>query len=111
MTNRNQTINENSNIKQWKYILSKDNPDDDGSRGLDATKIDKVTRWFKGPAFLWKPESEWTISTEFQPPNEDDPEVRKEVTVNAICIEKHNILYTLEEKISCWFKMWRNLHT
>ena len=30
VTNRNQTINENSNIKQWKYILSKDNPDDDG---------------------------------------------------------------------------------
>ena len=39
VTNRNQTINENSNIKQWKYILSKDNPDDDGSRGLDAVGL------------------------------------------------------------------------
>ena len=44
MTNRVQTIKENSNIEQWKYISSKDNPADDGSRGLDATKVTKVTR-------------------------------------------------------------------
>ena len=88
MANRIQKIKENSNIEQWKFISSKENPADDGSRGLDATKVNKVTHWFNGPAFLWKPESEWTISVELQPPNEDDPEVRKEVTVNAIGIKK-----------------------
>ena len=46
---------------------------------------------------------------ELQPPNEDDPEVRKEVTVNAIGIENYNILDTLEERISCWVKMRRTL--
>ena len=69
--------------------------------------MNKVTHWFNGPAFLWKPESEWTISAEFQPPNEEDPEVRKEVTVNATGIEKYNILDTLEERIFCWVKMRR----
>ena len=109
VANRVQTIKENSNVEQWKYISSKDNPADDGSRGLDATKVNKVTRWFNGPGFLWKPESEWTISTEFQSPNEEDPEVRKEVTVNATGIERYNVLDTLEERISCWVKMRRTL--
>ena len=99
VANRIQTIKENSNIKQWKYISSKENPADDGSRGLDATKVNKVTRWFNGPAFLWKPESEWTISAEFQPPNEDDPEVRKEVTVNVIGIEKQYIGHARRKNI------------
>ena len=103
------TIKENSNITQWKYISSKDNPDDDGSRGLDLTKANKVTRWFSGPTFLWKPGSEWTTSAEFQPPNEDDPEERKGVTVIAIGIEEHNTLDTLEERISCWIKIRRAL--
>ena len=61
VANRIQTIKENLNIKQWKFISSKDNPADDGSRGLDATKFNKVSHWFNGPAFLWKPESEWTM--------------------------------------------------
>ena len=58
VANRIQKIKENSNIEQWKFISSKENPADDGSRGLDATKVNKVTHWFNGPAFLWKPESE-----------------------------------------------------
>ena len=41
--NRVQLIKENSNIKQWKYISSKDNPADDGSGGFDSTKVNKVT--------------------------------------------------------------------
>ena len=53
-------------------------------------------------------ESEWAISVELQSPNEDDPEVRKEITVNVIGIKKH-MLNTLEEKISCWVKMRRTL--
>ena len=52
VSNRVQTIKENSNIKQWKHISSKDNPPDDGLRGLDATKVNKVTRWFNGSDFL-----------------------------------------------------------
>ena len=109
VANRVQTIKENSNVEQWKYISSKDNPADDGSRGLAATKVNKGARWFNRPAFLWKPESEWTISAEFQPPNDEDPEVRKEVTVNSTGIERYNILDTLEERISCWVKMRRTL--
>ena len=51
VANRVQTIKENSNIEQCKYISSEDNPAD-VSRGLDATKVNKVTCWLNGPAFL-----------------------------------------------------------
>ena len=89
----NQTIKENSehrkyrNIEQWKYISSKDNPVDDGSRDLDATRVNRLIRWFNGPAFLQRPESEWIISAELQPPNEQDPAVRNQVIVNTIGME------------------------
>ena len=51
MANRVQTIKENSNIEQCKYISSEDNPAD-ASRGLDATKVNKATCWLNGPALL-----------------------------------------------------------
>ena len=98
--NRVQKIKENSNTEQWKYILSQDNPADIGSRGLDATKVNKVTRWFHDSAFPWKPESEVKISAELQLTNEEDPEVRREVNVNAIAIENCNILDMLKKNSS-----------
>ena len=51
VANRVQTIKENSNIEQCKYISSEDNPAD-ASRGLDATKVNKATCWLNGPALL-----------------------------------------------------------
>ena len=109
VANRVQAIKGNSNKEQWKYISSKDNPADNGSRGLDVANVNKVIRWFSEPAFLQKPEHEWTISAEFKPPDEEDPEVRKEVTANTIDIKNCNILNMQEKRISCWVKMRRTL--
>ena len=50
-------IQENSNIKQWKYVPSKENPADDASRGMNFKKFVNIDRWFQGPKFLWKPQS------------------------------------------------------
>ena len=52
VANRVQAIKGNSNKEQWKYISSKDNPADNGSRGLDVANVNKVIRWFSEPAFL-----------------------------------------------------------
>lgn len=90
-------------------MSSKDNPDDDGSRGLDALKVNKVAPRFNVPAFLQKPESEQITSTEFKPPNEENPGVREEKTVNAIGIKNYNILDALEERISCWAEIRNTL--
>ena len=44
--NRVETILENSQSEQWRYVESKDNPADDGSRGVQSE------RWLNGPEFL-----------------------------------------------------------
>ena len=58
VANMVQTIKENSKKKHWNYISSTNNPISNGSRGLDTTKVIKVTRSFNGAALLWKPVSE-----------------------------------------------------
>ena len=59
VANRVQTIRDKTEPEQWRYVPGKENPADDGSRGLDADKLNDYHRWIKGPEFLWKPESEW----------------------------------------------------
>ena len=52
IVNRIQITKENLNVNQWKYVSTKSNPADDGSRELYATNSNKVTCWFSGPEFL-----------------------------------------------------------
>jgi transposase InsO family protein len=85
VANRVEEIRERSEPSQWHYVPTRDNPADDCSRGLTMEKLLKTDRWFQGPHFLWKEESEWpecklsslkTLSTE-------DPEVRKSGVCNS----------------------------
>ena len=59
VSNRVQLIHNFSDITQWRYVNTVDNPADDASRGLDIHKLREQARWFHGPTFLCKPESEW----------------------------------------------------
>ena len=58
VANRIQFIRENADPKQWFYVPTKENPADDSSRGVRDVHSEKTKRWFEGPRFLWKPESE-----------------------------------------------------
>ena len=48
-------IQENSNVEQWMYVPSKENPADDGSRCMNFKKGVNIDRWFQCPKFFWKP--------------------------------------------------------
>ena len=63
VVNRVQAIQEYSSANQWCYIPSEDNPVDDASRGMIFKNFSNITRWFQGPAFLWKPQSSWKKSS------------------------------------------------
>lgn len=52
MANRTQTIKDHTDVAQWQYGQSKNNPADCGSIGLDGTCLAKVEMWFEGPKFL-----------------------------------------------------------
>ena len=63
VANRLAEICENSKPSEWRWVSTKDNPADDGTRyASDALNND--SRWFLGPEFLKKNEIQWP-KTEF----------------------------------------------
>ena len=52
VANRIQKIRENTEVREWQYIPTRENPADDASRGLNAERVDSGSRWFQGPLFL-----------------------------------------------------------
>ena len=97
-------IQENSNVKQWKYVPSKENPADDASRGMNFKNFANIDTWFQGPKFLWKPQSSWEISSVPVLLQIENPELKKQVKTNKIAVE-YDLLGNIEEKYSCWLKM------
>ena len=106
VASRIQTIKDHPDVAQWQYVLSKSNPADYGSRGLDGTCLAKVKMWYEGPKFLWEPESSWKRHRTIKEIDTDDPETKKGLFVNMIEV-KTDILETLETCLSSWNKMRR----
>ena len=52
-------IPEHSNPDQWRYVPTKLNPADHGTRGLTVSELAECEPWWNGPKFLLYPESEW----------------------------------------------------
>lgn len=82
VANRVQEIQEKSSVKQWRYVDTKTNPADDASRGVRPREFSK-SKWMAGPDFLWKDEAEWETSSAevIVSPSEEDPEVKKTVSL------------------------------
>ncbi|XP_071476616.1 uncharacterized protein [Diadema antillarum] len=84
VANRVARIHDASEVSQWRYVDSKSNPSDDGSRGLKAQELLQNQRWLKGPDFLWR-DDDWPIQPEVLELR-GDTEVKKAVPVYAIAI-------------------------
>ena len=104
VANRVQEIQEKLSVKQWRYVDTKSNPADEASRGVRPREFSK-SNWITGPDFLWKDEAEWEIfSTEdVVQPSEDDPEVKKAV---SLATEVSPSWLTLEERMK-YFSDWQ----
>ena len=48
-----------SSSLNWRYIVSSDNPADDGWRGYEVRQMNATSRWLSGPSFLRSEEKEW----------------------------------------------------
>ena len=103
VANRIQFIRENADPKQWFYVPTKENPGDDSSRGLKDVHSEKTKRWFEGPGFLWKSESEWLTQVPVDV-DDNDPEVKATLIVNLAAIE-FDLLSKLVAKFPCWLKL------
>ncbi|XP_053398928.1 uncharacterized protein LOC128556932 [Mercenaria mercenaria] len=53
VANRIQQIRDHSEVSQWKYVESAQNPADIASRGVNPEELTSNSPWFVGPDFLW----------------------------------------------------------
>lgn len=107
VANRISVIRENTDVKQWKFIRTKQNPADLASRGMSASTLVKCREWIHGPDFLWKKEEEWPkeslgpVSLSL-----DDLEVKRNTTVYSTVIkEKESPTNQLLNYFSSWTKL------
>jgi hypothetical protein len=76
VANRLAVIRDGSDVTQWKFVKSDDNPADDVSRSMKTDDFLCSIRWLNGPDFLRKPASEWTLQPERTSIPESDLEVK-----------------------------------
>ena len=104
--NRVQQIRDVTEVDQWNYVQTKDNPADCASRGLTADSLVNSSTWFSGPQFLWS--SNWQEYVDSNPIQKacssEDPEVKK-VTVLGTQAQEHQEGSDLERRVS-YFSTW-----
>ena len=87
VANRVQQIQENSSFDQWMHVDTKQNPADEGSRGLHPGQLAN-SKWINGPTFLWKDEANSPNSqretNEIPSLSESDPEVKNVVSLATV---------------------------
>ena len=71
-------IHKQSDPNQWRYVPTKQNPVDFGTRGLTVSELADSEMWWKGPTFLAFPESDWPKPKAANPNEEALTEVRAE---------------------------------
>ena len=89
VANRIQIIKEHSDVSQWQYVASKDNPTDHDSGGIIGNKRHKIDQWLNGPSFLWKDTNEW-LPSEKNPEadSNNDPEIKRVAVVKMLAKNK-----------------------
>ncbi|XP_077976283.1 uncharacterized protein LOC120332657 [Styela clava] len=71
VANRLAKIDGGSEVSQWRYVATKQNPADEASRGIGVKKMATKSRWLSGPEFLWKDAEQWPQPVSLPPlPNE-----------------------------------------
>jgi len=93
-SNRLAVIHEFSNEDEWRFVPTKKNPADVGSRGVSAKKFTKdMEFWIYGPEFLKQDENQWPIVEKPKPV----PEI---VLATAESHAKHSLLSKVIEYYS-----------
>ena len=106
VANRVSVIRDASNVEQWRYVSTADNPADYASRGMSAEQLISDEKWLRGPDFLGKPENEWPSPKTLPILTDEDQEVKKVLSAN-VTQTKDNPIENLILKTSKWSKLVR----
>lgn len=52
-------ILECTDVNDWRWLPTKSNVADDGTKWQRLPDLTSSSRWFRGPDFLWKPQEQW----------------------------------------------------
>lgn len=102
VANRVQQIHDRTNVQDWHFVRTKDNPADLASRGISAQVLIQSHLWWKGPAFLSN--SNLTLTQECHPVYVDDPELKKSVVHSTTTEPKYADLVERLEYFSDWHR-------
>ncbi|XP_062710881.1 uncharacterized protein LOC134288963 [Aedes albopictus] len=95
-------ILESSDISEWKYVPTKENVADEGTKIQRQIRLDAESRWRRGPPFLWGPRNSWPLEP-----------VSKQMTTLEIrpSMLHHSAMSTLDclqaDKFSNWHRLQR----
>ena len=62
VANRVGEIQSLTNPKQWRFVPTRENPADFTTRGMRVSDLAKEKKWWSGPDFLQKEESDWPVN-------------------------------------------------
>ena len=62
VANRVGEIQSLTNPKQWRFVPTNENPADFTTRGMRISDLAKENKWWSGPDFLQKEESDWPVN-------------------------------------------------
>ena len=109
VANRVSVIREATDVNQWKYVDTKNNPADHASRGLSSSDLENKS-WCTGPQFLWSPEQCWNKTQEISTAlSHDDKEVRKIKVVTSTLVEEPGLMDRMLERHSDWMRLKKSV--
>jgi len=110
VANRLAKIEDGSNADQWRYVNTKSNVADEGTRGMSCSKFSKSCYWLRGPSFLWKTEDAWPAMPVLSPiPEEFQVTERKERQILCVAVEDRST-DRLIKRYSTLFRLKRERH-
>ncbi|XP_053662228.1 uncharacterized protein LOC128711380, partial [Anopheles marshallii] len=75
-------LSEITDANEWRWLSTKVNVADDGTKWQGHPDLTSSSRWFRGPEFLWEVEENWPINKD--DPGESSEELRKSLLHHAI---------------------------
>ena len=105
VANRISLIRDATDVTQWKYVGTKENPADAASRGLTADRFLSCKKWIRGPDFLYKENDKWPNLPFESTVSAIDPEVKPDITVNVIVKDELNPTNYLIHYFSSWMRL------
>lgn len=103
VANRLGEIDELTSIREWRWVPTKLNPADIGTRDVEMPDLAPTGRWFSGPPFLTAPVAEW--------PREKEPIIRPDHQTLEVRPQYVGVTIMMEQSLPDVqrFSSWRRL--